>query len=175
MELQLDRQGALYEQIARAEACDFGRADPLRKPAALSCALARALQVSRKSIIQAYDLLCAEQLAVARVGSGTRVAKISAPAVKRVSALRKPTSAYVARMRKLGEITLGTRTNHRYNLQYGDRCSIRISQLMATQARRRGAACRADMITAGGFMPLRRVAATIWAAAEVRPGDPPTF
>ncbi len=161
MELQLDHQGALYEQIARAlkRVILEGRIlSGSRLPS--SRALARALQVSRKSIIQAYDLLCAEQLAVARAGSGTRVAKISAPAVKRVSALRKPTSAYVARMRKLGEITLGTRTNHRYNLQYGE--PLLNSHLLSSWRRKLAAAAlRAgpNYPAAGGFMPLRRVLA----------------
>ena len=161
MELLLDNQGALYEQIARA----LKRAileDRIHSGSRLpsSRALARALQVSRKSIIQAYDLLCAEQLAVARAGSGTRVAKINAPPIRRVSTVKKPTSGYVARMRKLGEITLGARTDHPYNLQYGE--PLLNSGLLSSWRRKLAAAAlRAGPYcpAAGGYMPLRRALA----------------
>src|ERR1700683_5087451 len=114
MQLPLDNDGALYEQIARAlkRAILDGRIlAGSRLPS--TRAMARALQVSRRPIIQAYDLLCTEQIAVARVGSGTRAAEISAPTIRHVLPLRRPTSGYVARMRELGEITAGARSNHR--------------------------------------------------------------
>ena len=121
MQLALDNEGALYEQIARAlkRAIVEGQ---IRAGSRLPStrAMARALQVSRRPIIQAYDLLCTEQIAVARMGSGTRAAEISAPPPPRVSQLRRPTSGYVARMRKLGEITTRARPNLQYNLQYGE-------------------------------------------------------
>src|ERR1700722_13331121 len=116
MQLSLDNEGALYEQIARAlkRAILEGQIHAgSRLPS--TRAMARALQVSRRPIIQAYDLLCTEQVAVARMGSGTRAAEISAPPVKRIFSQKRPTSGYVARMRKLGEITAGTQGNHRYN------------------------------------------------------------
>jgi GntR family transcriptional regulator / MocR family aminotransferase len=161
MELLLDDQGALYEQIARAlkRVILEGRIlSGSRLPS--SRALARALQVSRDSIIQAYALLCAEQLAVARGGSGTRVANIIAPPAKRVSPLKRPTSGYVARMRKLGQITAGARTNHRYNLQYGE--PLLNSNLFGSWRRKLAAAAlRAEpnYPAEGGFMPLRRALA----------------
>lgn len=161
MQLSLDNEGALYEQIARALKRAILEGQILagsRLPSTRT--MARALQVSRRPIIQAYDLLCTEQIAVAQVGSGTRAAEISAPPIKRISPLRKPTSGYVARMRKLGEITAGARTNHRYNLQYGE--SLPISNLLgswrrklAAAALRAGGECPAE----GGFMPLRRALA----------------
>ena len=161
MELVLDNEGALYEQIARAlkRAILEGRIlSGGRMPSTRT--LARALQVSRKSIIQAYDLLCAEQLAVARGGSGTRVANVNLPPVKRVLSMRGPTSGYVARMRQLGDITAGTRTNHRYNLQYGESLpNVNLlsswRRKLAAAALRAGGECPAE----GGFMPLRRALA----------------
>jgi GntR family transcriptional regulator/MocR family aminotransferase len=161
MQLPLDNEGALYEQIARALKRAILEGQILagsRLPS--TRAMARALQVSRRPIIQAYDLLCTEQIAVARVGSGTRAAETRAPPMRRVSPLKRPTSGYVARMRKLGEITAGTRTNHRYNLQYGEPLlnSGRFSswrRKLAAAALRAGAECPAE----GGFAPLRRVLA----------------
>jgi GntR family transcriptional regulator/MocR family aminotransferase len=159
MQLALDNEGALYEQIARAlkRAILDGRIlSGCKLPSTRS--MARALQVSRKPIIQAYDLLCAEQLAVSRVG--TRAAKIFLPPVIRVSPPRSPTSRYVARMRKLGEIAVGARSNCRYNLQYGE--PLLNSNLfsswrrkLASAALRAGPECPAS----GGFMPLRRALA----------------
>jgi GntR family transcriptional regulator / MocR family aminotransferase len=161
MQLPLDNEGALYEQIARALKRAILEGQILagsRLPS--TRALSRALQVSRRPIIQAYDLLCTEQIAVARVGSGTRAAEISAPPIKRVSYMRRPTSGYVARMRKLGEIATGARINYRYNLQYGEPLlnenlfgSCR--RKLAAAALRAGGECPAE----GGFLPLRRALA----------------
>jgi GntR family transcriptional regulator / MocR family aminotransferase len=161
MQLALDNDGALYEQIARAlkRAILDGRIlAGSRLPS--TRAMARALQVSRRPIIQAYDLLCTEQIAVARVGSGTRAAEISAPPIERVLPLRRPTSGYVARMRKLGEITAGARSNHRYNLQYGEPL-LNANLFSSWRHKLAAAALRAgaEIPTDGGFMPLRRALA----------------
>src|SRR5258708_7379613 len=78
MYLTLDKKGTLYEQIARAIKLEIleGRVVAgSRLPS--TRALATALSVARKTVLQAYDLLCAEELAIARGGSGTRVAKVS--------------------------------------------------------------------------------------------------
>jgi DNA-binding transcriptional MocR family regulator len=80
MNLDLDKQGTLYEQIARALKQAILEGDLVagsRLPSTRS--LATALRVSRKPVIEAYELLCAEQVAVARTGSGTRVAKLILP------------------------------------------------------------------------------------------------
>jgi GntR family transcriptional regulator / MocR family aminotransferase len=161
MQLSLDNEGALYEQIARALKRAILEGQILagsRLPS--TRAMARALQVSRRPIIQAYDLLCTEQIAVARMGSGTRAAEIGAPPIKRAFSLKRPTSGYVARMRQLGELTAGARANHRYNLQYGE--SLPNANLfsswrrkLAAAALRAGAECPAE----GGFIPLRRALA----------------
>jgi GntR family transcriptional regulator/MocR family aminotransferase len=162
MDLPLDGQGALYEQIARALTIAIleGRlAAGSKMPSTRS--LARALAVSRKSIIQAYDLICAEQLAVARRGSGTRVAKVNALVVKRHAFLaQRPTSQYVARMRKLAPFSMRSRVNYRYNLQYGEPL---LNASLFNSWRRRLAAAALRVGTkypaAGGFMPLRRALA----------------
>jgi GntR family transcriptional regulator/MocR family aminotransferase len=123
MNLSLDGQGALYEQLARSlkSAILDGRFLAGR-PLPATRTLARMLGVSRNTVLGAYELLCAEQLAVARGGSGTRVADIGAPRPR--TAARPATvapSRYAARARKLGPVTLGIlRQRVRYNLQYGE-------------------------------------------------------
>jgi GntR family transcriptional regulator / MocR family aminotransferase len=157
MQLLLDNQGALYEQIARAlkqAILDGQFLGGARLPS--TRALARALQVSRKSIIHAYELLCAEQLAVARAGSGTRVAKLISLPTKCTSAPRKPTSRYVSRMRNLPDFTLGCHRSQRYNLQCGE--PLLNTKLFNVWRRKvAAAALRAGpkYPSAAGFMPLR--------------------
>jgi GntR family transcriptional regulator/MocR family aminotransferase len=157
MQLLLDKEGALYQQVARAVklAIHEGRlAAGCKMPSTRS--LARALKVSRKSIIQAYDLLCAEQLAVARTGSGTRVAKTIA-AGKLISPLmHRPTSQYVARMRELGPLTLGSASSYRYDLQYG--VPLLTASFLSSWGRRLAAAAirvGPRYPPVGGFTPLR--------------------
>ena len=74
MILKLDGKGALFEQLARALKNEIlaGRyvAGSLL-PATRT--IATALGLSRNTVIAAYELLSAEQLATARPGSGTRV------------------------------------------------------------------------------------------------------
>ena len=75
MFLQFDGNGVLYAQLARAlkRAILHGQ---LKPGAALPATrvLAAELGLSRNTVLTAYEMLCAEQLAVARVGSGTFVA-----------------------------------------------------------------------------------------------------
>src|SRR4051812_35951719 len=74
MFLQFDGSGALYAQLARAlkRAILQGQ---LKAGAALPAtrALAAQLGLSRNTVLTAYETLCAEQLTVARIGSGTFV------------------------------------------------------------------------------------------------------
>jgi GntR family transcriptional regulator/MocR family aminotransferase len=162
MQLLLDKEGALYQQIARALrlAIHEGRLAAGRKmPSTRS--LARALKVSRKSIVQAYELLCAEQLAVARVGSGTHVAKTNAAVAKLHSPLmQRPTSQYVVRMRGLGPLTLGSASSYRYDLQYG--VPLLTASFLSSWGRRLAAAAirvGPKYPTVGGFAPLRHALA----------------
>ena len=121
MNLTLDDQGTLYEQLARAmkrAILDGAFTAGSQLPATRT--LARSLNLSRNTVLSAYELLCAEQLAVARGGSGTRVADIARPRTRGGvrSSVAAP-SRYAARARRLGPVTLaGPRT--RYNLQYGE-------------------------------------------------------
>ena len=103
MFLQLDGNGALYAQLARAlkRAILQGQ---LKAGAALPATrdLAAELGLSRNTVLTAYETLCAEQLAVARVGSGTFVsasmASVDRPPIK---AQVPAQTRYAARLRRL--------------------------------------------------------------------------
>jgi len=122
MDFSFDGQGALYEQLARTlkRAILEGRF-VAGSPLPATRTLARSLKISRNTVLGAYELLCAEQLAIARGGSGTRVADIGRPSLKPPSEARSSRpSRYAARARQLGPVTLaGPRPRSRYNLQYG--------------------------------------------------------
>jgi GntR family transcriptional regulator / MocR family aminotransferase len=123
MNFTLDGQGALYEQLARALKAAILQGRFLAGgPLPATRTLAGMLGVSRNTVLAAYELLCAEQLVVARGGSGTRVADIGAlrPRATPRPAADAPTR-YAARARALGPVTLGMlRQRVRYNLQYGE-------------------------------------------------------
>ena len=162
MELSLDKQGTLYEQIARAlkRAILEGRM-PAGSKLPSTRALAVALKVSRKSVIDAYELLNVEQLTRARGGSGTRVANVGAsPRRARGVTASRPTSRYVARMRALGPITLGSRPGLTYNLHLGEPA---VNPTLFNSWRRKlaAAALRAGPSYPSplGFPPLRRAIA----------------
>jgi GntR family transcriptional regulator/MocR family aminotransferase len=123
MNLELDAVGPLYEQLARAlkRAILEGRwHSGERLPA--TRVLARQLGISRNTVTYAYELLCAQQLAVSRGGSGTRV-RVAPPLPSpcNESAVGRPLSRYARRARELGPIVLARRQGQiRYNLQYGE-------------------------------------------------------
>jgi GntR family transcriptional regulator/MocR family aminotransferase len=163
MNLDLDKQGTLYEQIARALKQAILEGELVagsRLPSTRS--LATALRVSRKPVIEAYELLCAEQVAVARTGSGTRVARMSqVPRAAREAPRTKPSSRYVERARRLGPVTLdGSAVNIRYNMQCG---APLVNPRLFNAWRRKlaAAALRAGPAypTSAGFLPLRRTLA----------------
>jgi GntR family transcriptional regulator/MocR family aminotransferase len=123
MFLQFDGNGVLYAQLARAlkRAILHGQ---LKPGAALPATrvLAAELGLSRNTVLTAYETLCAEQLAVARVGSGTFVATSAVlgdrPSIK---AQVPAQTRYAARLRGLPALTL-RRVAHRlrYDLHYGE-------------------------------------------------------
>jgi GntR family transcriptional regulator / MocR family aminotransferase len=120
---QLDGQGALFEQLARALKREIlaGHYSPgTQLPATRT--LATVLGVSRNTVLGAYELLCAEQLASARPGSGTHVTRIkTAPELKEAHRVVEAQSRYSARTRNLSPVTLsGVKPASRYNLQYGE-------------------------------------------------------
>lgn len=160
--LELDGEGALYEQLARALklAILSGRfAAGARLPATRT--LSETLGVSRNTVLGAYELLCAEQIAVAEPGSGTRVASIVSDAqALRISGPTRPPSRYAGRGRKLGPVILARTELHsslRYNLQYGDPM---MSAALFQSWRRKlaAAALRAGpgYPAPAGFAPLRQ-------------------
>ena len=159
MNLDLDKQGTLYEQIARALKQAIVQGELVagsRLPSTRS--LATALRVSRKPVIEAYELLCAEQVAVARTGSGTRVAGLAPRSrAPREAPRAKPSSRYVERARTLGPVTLdGSSARIRYNMQCG---APLVNPRLFNSWRRKlaAAALRAGPAypTPAGFLPLR--------------------
>src|ERR1700744_5605946 len=164
MHLTLDKKGTLYDQIARAIKLEIleGRiVAGTRLPS--TRALATALGVARKSVLQAYELLCAEGLAIARGGSGTRVAKVS-PATRpppRTNIV--PLSSYAARVQSLPPITLaGAHVSARpkSNLLYGEPL-VESGLFHSWRRKLAAAALRAGPTypAAGGYLPLRRAIA----------------
>jgi GntR family transcriptional regulator/MocR family aminotransferase len=123
MILKLDGHGALFEQLARSLKREIleGRFAPgSRLPA--TRILAKAIGLSRNTVLGAYELLCAEQLASSRPSSGTRVTHLAAtPRARDARVSIAAQSRYSARTRKLSRITLsGIKPSRRYNLQYGE-------------------------------------------------------
>lgn len=164
MYLTLDKKGTLYEQIARAIKLEIleGRIVAGSKLPSTRT-LATALGVARKSVLQAYDLLCAEELAIARAGSGTRVARVNPAARPPIRPRVVPASRYAARVRALPPITLAgahVSGRPRYNLVYGE--PLIDSALFHSWRRKLAAAALRAGPTypaAGGYLPLRRAIA----------------
>ena len=160
MNLKLDGKGVLYEQLARAlkQAILNGRfIAGSRLPT--TRALALALGISRNTVLNAYELLCAEQLVIPRAGSGTRVADIRRPSrTEKLSSALPPQSRYVARARMLGPITLATvNSRARYNLQYGEPL-LGLGLFNSWRRKLSAAALRAGpgYPAPPGYLPLRR-------------------
>ena len=164
MYLTLDKKGTLYEQIARAIKMEILEGRVLAGSKLPSTrTLATALGVARKSVLQAYDLLCAEELAIARAGSGTRVAKVNPAARPPIRTRVVPVSRYAGRVRSLPPITLAgahVSGRPRYNLVYGE--PLIDSALFHSWRRKLAAAALRAGPTypaAGGYLPLRRAIA----------------
>jgi GntR family transcriptional regulator/MocR family aminotransferase len=164
MHLALDKKGTLYDQIARAIKAEIleGRiASQSKLPSTRTLAIV--LGVSRRSVLQAYDLLCAEELAVTRQGSGTRVAEVVLPARVTTKISIAPTSLYAGRLRSLSAVTLTgahVRGLPRYNLLYGQPL---VEPTLFHSWRRKLAAAALNAgpayPLAGGYLPLRRALA----------------
>jgi GntR family transcriptional regulator/MocR family aminotransferase len=159
MILPLDGHGTLAEQLARAVKAEilqgrYAANDWL--PATRSLAIT--LGVSRNTVVAAYELLCAEQLAVAHPGIGTQITDATAHRkAARPAAACPPQSRYAARIRELGRITLaGGKINNRYDLQYG---SPRVRPQLFVSWRRKQIAAATRTTTAypapEGLAPLR--------------------
>jgi GntR family transcriptional regulator/MocR family aminotransferase len=164
MYLELDKRGTLYEQIARAlkleiRAGRIATGSKLPSTRTLACALG----VSRKCVLQAYDLLCAEELAVAREGSGTRVGNLAFASRPQTRATGVATSRYAVRGRALPSAALdGAHPSGRprYDLRYGE--PFVDGALFHTWRRKLAAAALRAVPSypmAGGYLPLRRAIA----------------
>src|ERR1700733_6781873 len=156
MYLALDKKGTLYDQIARALKLEIleGRiAAGSKLPSTRT--LATALGVARKSVLQAYELLCAEELAIARGGSGTRGGKVT-PATRPPARTRVvPLSRYATRARALPPITLaGSRVadRPRYNMVYGE--PLIDTALFHSWRRKLSAAARCGMPPTFSSLPV---------------------
>jgi GntR family transcriptional regulator/MocR family aminotransferase len=123
MHLELDGTGALYEQLTRALKRGI-LGGHLRGGSKLPATrdLANDLSVSRNTVLTAYDLLCTEQLAIPRGGSGTYVAHNMGPRTSpSASHTVGPQSRYAARTRQLGPTNLArTQPPVRYDLHCGE-------------------------------------------------------
>ena len=125
MYLDLDGQGARYAQLIRAlkgAILDGRFAAGARLPA--SRALSRELDVSRNTVLAAYEQLQAEGFLLGRVGSGSFVANVGSAAPQRRSAnnLVAPLSAFGRRALANTDgrgIPGRQHLDLRYNLQYG--------------------------------------------------------
>jgi GntR family transcriptional regulator / MocR family aminotransferase len=154
----LDGRGALYEQLARVlkRAIVEGHFHPgERLPA--TRALAQMLNLSRNTVLTAYEVLRAEQLTISSERSGTRVAEISLPpGFTSPPSAAPPQSRYAARLRKLGTQSLGRiREELRYNLHADPPF---VSDMMRSWSRKLAAASRvagAHYPDSQGFQPLR--------------------
>jgi GntR family transcriptional regulator / MocR family aminotransferase len=159
-DFEFDGQGPLYEQLARAlkRAIIDGRFSPGR-PLPPTRSLAKTLNLSRNTVLGAYELLCAEALATTRGRAGTWVASDVQAALPAGSAssIAAP-SRYAARTRRLPAPTLGARKPPtRLDLHYGE--PVTDPRLFHSWRRKLAAAA----LQAGprypdpvGFRPLRR-------------------
>jgi GntR family transcriptional regulator / MocR family aminotransferase len=154
----LDGRGALYEQLARVlkRAIVEGHFHPgERLPA--TRALAEVLNLSRNTVLTAYEILRAEQLTTSSERSGTKVADISLPpGFTTPPATAPPQSRYAARLRRLGPNTLGrVREGLRYDLHCDPPFGI---DMMRSWSRKLAAASRVAgprYPDSQGFPPLR--------------------
>lgn len=123
MHLDFDGNGALYEQLARALKRSILQGQ-LKAGAQLPATreLAVELGVSRNTVLVAYEMLCGEQLAVARRGSGTYVTNTTDVLVAhRPAEIVPPQSRYATRLRKLPPIAIRRfDAPVRYDLRYGE-------------------------------------------------------
>jgi GntR family transcriptional regulator / MocR family aminotransferase len=155
----LDGRGALYEQLARAlkRAIVEGHFHPgERLPA--TRALAHSLNLSRNTVLTAYEILRAEQLTISNERSGTRVADISLPPgfTSPPAAAAPPQSRYAARLRRLGthsprQVHEDVRRNLRSEPPF-------VSDMMRSWSRKLAAAARVVEVQypdSQGFQPLR--------------------
>src|SRR5512145_2958091 len=122
LHLELDGGGPRYEQLARAlrQAIVSGQLKPgTRLPPTRE--LAAELGLSRNTVLTAYEIVCTEQLAHSRGGSGTYVSAVSRgePSARPYVEVG-PQSRYAQRLRELRPLALRAARGLRYDLHYGE-------------------------------------------------------
>ncbi len=123
MYLELDGEGALYSQLTRAlERSILHGHLPAGARLPATRALAEQLELSRHTVVTAYETLCAQRLAVSKVGAGTFVAAAIGPRSVATVHLHAPAqSRFAARLRRLPPLALRRRDPLlRYDLQVGE-------------------------------------------------------
>jgi GntR family transcriptional regulator/MocR family aminotransferase len=123
MFLELDGRGPQYAQLTRAmkyaildgRIAAGSRLPPTRE-------LARELELSRTTVLSAYEQLRAEGFIDARVGSGSYVSTLkNAPALSSPEEVIEPPSRYARRARQVQDRRIARmHRGLRYNLQYGE-------------------------------------------------------
>jgi GntR family transcriptional regulator / MocR family aminotransferase len=159
MTLKMDGQGSLFEQLARAlksQILNGGYEPGSRLPATRT--LAAALGVSRNTVLGAYEILCAEQLAIAHSSSCTRVTSLAPKHGSReLCGTTRAQSRYSARTRKLSAATLArAKSRPIYDLNYSD--TLVRPQLFSSWRRKLAAAAIRSgprYFSPAGFQPLR--------------------
>ncbi|WP_306581286.1 PLP-dependent aminotransferase family protein [Dokdonella sp.] len=160
MYLELDGQGPRYAQLIRAlkaAILDGRYAAGVRLPP--SRALARELDLSRNTVLAAYEQLQAEGFLLGRVGSGSFVANVGARAPRKIggTALVAPLAGFARRaLANTDRRHLPGHQHHdlRYNLQYG----VPLTNPLLASAWRR------EIARAGERMPPDYPEAQGWAA-----------
>jgi DNA-binding transcriptional regulator YhcF (GntR family) len=120
--LELDGQGEMYRQLLRAlrQAMAEGRL-PVGTRLPSTRALAEQLGIARNTVLLAYEMLCAEHLAVSKVGSGTYVVRPPRRVPDPPAELAiEPPSRFARRLRETDTQWFRDPGKHlRFNLQYG--------------------------------------------------------
>jgi GntR family transcriptional regulator / MocR family aminotransferase len=156
--LQSEADGALFERLARAlkqAIADGHLGRDARLPATRD--LAKAMAISRNTVVAAYELLSADSIIVSRGGSGTRVAAQGLPTPVHKAPAPESASRYAMRARSLGPITLVAGLPvPRYDLHHGEPLVHR--RIFNAWRRKLAAAtlrARSGYPCPWGFMPLR--------------------
>lgn len=122
--LPLDAKGSLQEQIYRALKLNIAEGQiSAGSRLAPSRMLAAELEVSRNTVVAAYEQLCAEGYAETRQGSGTFAAAVQVePAQSARKEIEPPWSEYSKRVGNVSDRSLfrATRAKLRYDFLYGE-------------------------------------------------------
>lgn len=160
MYLELDGRGPLYDQLTRALKASIldGRiAAGTQLPPTRE--LAEELQLSRTTVLAAYEQLRAEGFIDGRVGSGSYVSHLQArPAPHHGRTSLPPPSRYAERAREVRDWSIGRlHRGVRYNLQYGyPVINPALNNAWGRELARAAAYTRLNINEVAGFPALRQ-------------------